>query len=210
MRTSSRKAISPTKVFVVFLIAIICSFVTAETASAQPPSGPRGGLDQQIDDNPRAGSAQNPPAGLPVTQPPPSATGNVRFNTANIQRLSSWLAWMALLSCIIGMFISAALWAAGSKGQNPGQELTGKKGMILCCTAAFFVGALPGMLNWLEARARDADVTGVTGSKSDLVANQPRVGQPQANGTGNRQTGGTDPGCRDATGAPLLPTDNCN
>jgi hypothetical protein len=36
--------------------------------------------------------------------------------------------------------------------------------MILCCTAAFFVGAMPGMLNWLEGAAHTADTTGVTGS----------------------------------------------
>jgi hypothetical protein len=92
------------------------------------------------------------------------AAGTINFNTSNIRKLSGWLAWLALLACIIGIFISASLWALGSKGQNPGQELTGKKGMILCCTAAFFVGAMPNLLNWLEGAAHQADTTGVTGS----------------------------------------------
>lgn len=94
------------------------------------------------------------------------ASAQVEFNTENITTLSNWLAWLALLSCVMGICISAALWAMGSKGQNPGQELTGKKGMILCCTAAFFVGAMPNMLNWLEGAASSADTTGVTGSRN--------------------------------------------
>jgi hypothetical protein len=145
---------------------------------------------QSTDTNGGANADANPNAGKTATGA--NATGNIKFNTANIARLSGWLAWAALMTCIIGICISAALWAAGSKGQNPGQELTGKKGIILCCTAAFFVGALPAMLSFLEDKAREADVTGVTGSAGTGIAtgtNNAYASQ-RAGGKGNQQTNG--------------------
>jgi len=74
-------------------------------------------------------------------------------NPESLQDLSNGLAWFALALCLAGLLISASLWAIGSKGQNPGQELTGKKGFIVCITAAFFIGALPGLMNFLSAQA---------------------------------------------------------
>lgn len=84
------------------------------------------------------------------------------LETANIINLSNWLAGMALLMCVAGVCVSCALWAVGSKGQNPGQELTGKRGLVVCGTAAFCIGALPHMIGWLERLSVSLDSTGVT------------------------------------------------
>lgn len=89
----------------------------------------------------------------------PQAAG---LNTCNISWLSDGLAYYALLAALVGILISAALWAMGNKGQNPGTELTGKKGIILCLTAAFFIGALPAMINHLEGTAKKLDTNGIT------------------------------------------------
>jgi hypothetical protein len=131
-----------------------------------------------------------------------AGTGNVNFNTANIEKLSGWLAWLALLSCIIGIFISASLWALGSKGQNPGQELTGKKGMILCCTAAFFVGALPNLLGWLEGAAHQADTTGVTGNGGSVINNNGGNGGSPSGVPANNDANGHSPNAPGGAGTP--------
>jgi hypothetical protein len=79
------------------------------------------------------------------------------LDTRPMTKLTNWLMFTALLVCVIGICISCVLVALGSKGQNPGQELTGKRGLILCCTAAFFVGAMPGMVSFFDGTARKAD-----------------------------------------------------
>jgi len=91
----------------------------------------------------------SPAAAQTIEQPP------------ELAELSDGLAYFALAACIAGICVSAALWAMGSKGQNPGTELAGKKGMILCCTAALLVGALPGWINALSEMAGDADTSGI-------------------------------------------------
>lgn len=101
--------------------------------------------------------------------PAPNATGgadasSISLKTDNLTKLSRGLAWYALGTCMVGICVSSALWAMGSKGSNPGQELTGKRGLVLCLTAAFFIGALPGMINWLENQAARSDEAGVTQS----------------------------------------------
>ncbi len=101
---------------------------------------------------------------LAVTQP---AAAQEAFRTDNIRRLSDWLMLIALSVCVGGIFISAALWAIGSKGQNPGQELTGKKGIVLCLTAAFFLGILGPLVSFFENVAnKDAATAGIDTSAS--------------------------------------------
>lgn len=87
---------------------------------------------------------------------------DVQLDTSSLEQLTQGLAWYALVMCMVGICISASLWAIGSKGQNPGQELTGKKGLILCCTAAFFVGSIGTITNYLYKEAQTMDKAGVT------------------------------------------------
>jgi hypothetical protein len=92
----------------------------------------------------------------------------------SLDRLNAALQFYALTACVCGIFISRALWAMGSKGQNPGTELAGKRGIILCCTAAFFIGALPGWMSWLEDLARTADTNHVVPCKNILEQHEGR------------------------------------
>jgi len=118
--------------------------------------------------------------------------------------LSNGLAYFALILCLAGVLISVSLWAIGSKGQNPGQELTGKKGMILCLTAAFFIGALPSLMDFLDEEAdkvqRDANSKTLAKSKASNgilpVTNAPAPAAPV-------RAPGAIP---DVTQAPLTPT----
>lgn len=110
-------------------------------------------------------------AGQPAKFDP--ATG---LNTANLEWFSNGLAYYALLAALVGLLVSASLWALGSKGQNPGTELTGKKGIILCCTAAFFIGALPAMISYLERQAKQLDTNGITAASP--ISGRPTVLAP--------------------------------
>ena len=98
---------------------------------------------------------------LPVLIATNSAASAAEFDSSNLQNMSDGLAWYALWMCVTGILISSGMWAMGSRGQNPGQELTGKKGFIVCLTAAFFVGATPATISWLQHQADLADTDGV-------------------------------------------------
>jgi hypothetical protein len=98
------------------------------------------------------------------TQSAIASAQTTSVDTSSLQKLSDGLAYYALLTCIGGIVISAAMWAMGSKGQNAGTELVGKKGFVVCLTAAFFIGAVNPMVNWLNQKASssDVDTAGVT------------------------------------------------
>lgn len=91
----------------------------------------------------------------------PATAAPQGLQTDNIEKLSSWLMYMAIATCVGGIFVSCILWALGSKGQNPGQELTGKRGIVLCLTAALFIGLLVPMINYFEQLAQKEDKVGV-------------------------------------------------
>ncbi len=92
----------------------------------------------------------------------PSGAGAVgEFCDKNLTYLSNGIAYWGLIICVIGVFVSASLWALGSKGQNPGQELTGKKGFIVCFAGAFAIGAAVPVINWMNVQAKLANPTAV-------------------------------------------------
>ncbi len=121
--------------------------------------------------------------GAPIEQPKPDGIA--------LQHLSNGLAWYALSASVVGILVSASLWALGSKGQNPGQELTGKRGLVVCCTAAFFVGIAPTLVNYLNQAAEHMD-------NKDPVA-------PQAAATVDPLTGSIKPMASTKTIPPANP-----
>jgi hypothetical protein len=96
-----------------------------------------------------------------------SAPAGAATGTANLNKLTNGLYFFAMAACIAGMFLSAILWALGSHGQNPGQELTGRKGLIVCLTAAFFLGAMPAVINKSEQIAKHVNDTQVSTSNNN-------------------------------------------
>jgi hypothetical protein len=124
------------------------------------------------------------------------------FDGTNLQSLSNGLAYLALFASLIGLLVASILWAMGSKGQNPGQELTGKRGFIVCLTAAFFVGAAPNMVNWLTDLSKEADSAGVTSAQPLTLEQAGKNVGEIVNGVANQAGGGgTGAGAGKATGA---------
>jgi hypothetical protein len=90
-----------------------------------------------------------------------STASKATDSVASIKKAIDGLEFYALAACIAVVMISSAMWAAGSKGQNPGQEMAGKRGIITALTAAVFIGALPGLMNFVDNKAKEADPVGV-------------------------------------------------
>lgn len=116
------------------------------------------------------------PAGIPLAPADDKASDNInrikgddRQCTTTIkgvcvdhaQIISQGFAWYALVAALIGICVSAASWALGSQMQNPQQQLYGKKGFILCLTAAFLVGSVTQIMGWLDNEAAQMDQSGV-------------------------------------------------
>lgn len=99
-------------------------------------------------------------------------------NTKPVEDLTRGFAFWALLAAFVGILVSASMWAMGSKGENPGTELAGKKGMVLCVTAAFFVGAVPAMISYFDTQARQPglDTDRVTSHQIPTVQTDARIG----------------------------------
>jgi hypothetical protein len=86
------------------------------------------------------------------------------FKMCHLIDLTNGLEYYAMAVCIAGVLVSTILWVTGSRGQNPGQELTGKRGIILCVTAAFVLGAIPHIATQV---ANIAHHIGTAGIKSE-------------------------------------------
>lgn len=125
------------------------------------------------------------------------------LETENIENLGNGLAWYALAAAVTGIFISAALWALGSKGQNPGQELTGKRGIIVCLAAAFAVGGLNPFMTRLSEMANELENTSIstpaatprgevdTQAEQDCRVRNPNIPQEDCDDDANQVGGGT-------------------
>jgi hypothetical protein len=87
-----------------------------------------------------------------------------QFSTCSITTLSGGLEFFALVFAVGGILVSTILWILGSKSQNPGQEVNGKRGLFVSVVAAIVVGAIPGITLALNHDAKGADSTGVTSS----------------------------------------------
>lgn len=81
-----------------------------------------------------------------ATQPQDAST----IEAGSIQELGDGLAYWGLMICVVGLLLSAIFMGLGIKQGNQGFHLNGKKGVITCLTAAFFIGATPGMVNYLH------------------------------------------------------------
>ena len=90
---------------------------------------------------------------------PPSS--ELASTTDNIERVINGLEYWALMFCIVAIMVSAILWAVGSKGNNPGQELTGERGIIVAVTAALFIGGIPSIMNFATTNATQVHTVGV-------------------------------------------------
>jgi hypothetical protein len=91
------------------------------------------------------------------------------LKTCSVRKLGNGLEFYAMATVIAGFFVAMILWVVGSKGQNPGQELTGKRGITVCLLAAFLIGAYPHLASFYNNIAVKADNTGVTKATANTM-----------------------------------------
>lgn len=65
-----------------------------------------------------------------------------------LQSLTNGLAGFALIFCLIGLVISAGLWALGSNSNNYQHTFIGKRGLAVCGVAALLIGAAAAIINF--------------------------------------------------------------
>jgi hypothetical protein len=87
--------------------------------------------------------ADNIPSVLNVT---PQRTGLPGGGTA-IGFLSGVIFYSLILT-MVGVVLSAGLWAVGAFSNNYTQSINGKKGFLICASAALAVGGSYGLIQW--------------------------------------------------------------
>lgn len=65
-----------------------------------------------------------------------------------LQSLTNGIAGFALIFCLIGLVLSAALWALGSNSNNYQQTFVGKRGFAVCAMGALLIGAAAAIINF--------------------------------------------------------------
>lgn len=65
-----------------------------------------------------------------------------------LQNLTNGIAGFALIFCLIGLVLSAGLWALGSNSNNIQQTFVGKRGLAVCAIGALLIGAAAAIINF--------------------------------------------------------------
>lgn len=65
-----------------------------------------------------------------------------------LQNLTDGIAGFAMIACLAGLVLCAGLWALGNSSNNLQQTVVGKKGTIVCFTAAALIGAAAELINF--------------------------------------------------------------
>lgn len=65
-----------------------------------------------------------------------------------LQSLTNGIAGFALIFCLIGLVVSAGLWALGSNSNNYQQTFVGKRGFAVCAMGALLIGAAAAIINF--------------------------------------------------------------
>lgn len=65
-----------------------------------------------------------------------------------LQNLTNGIAGFALIFCLIGLVLSAGLWALGSNSNNYQQTFVGKRGFAVCAIGALLIGAAAAIINF--------------------------------------------------------------
>ena len=75
-----------------------------------------------------------------------------------IDSLTHGLEWLALILALVGLLISAGVWAAGAYSNNFSQTFNGKRGVAISAVAAVVIGFAPKLLNFLLSQGQTASV----------------------------------------------------
>ncbi len=76
------------------------------------------------------------------------------------QEIVNGIGRYALLFCLVGLVLSAGLWAVGAFSNNYTQSVNGKKGFLICAGAALAIGAAAYLINFFYGLGGRASETG--------------------------------------------------
>lgn len=62
--------------------------------------------------------------------------------------LTNGIAGFALVACLVGLVVGAAMWALGSNSNNYNQTLVGKRAVLVCAMAALLIGGAAAIINF--------------------------------------------------------------
>ena len=65
-----------------------------------------------------------------------------------LQNLANGVAGWAIILALVGLVISAAVWALGAHSQNYQHTAAGKRGVLAAGLAALLIGAAPAVINF--------------------------------------------------------------
>ena len=65
-----------------------------------------------------------------------------------LQSLTNGIAGFALVACLVGLVVGAAVWARGSNSNNYQQTFAGKRAFAVCALAALLIGAAAAIINF--------------------------------------------------------------
>lgn len=65
-----------------------------------------------------------------------------------LQSLTNGIAGFALVFCLMGLVLSAGLWALGSNSSNYQQTVVGKRGLAVCALGALLIGGAAAIINF--------------------------------------------------------------
>jgi len=65
-----------------------------------------------------------------------------------LQQLIDGLAFWALLACVGGVLVSAAVWAFASHSNNHHYSASGRRGLLVAAAAALAIGASSALVNF--------------------------------------------------------------
>jgi hypothetical protein len=80
----------------------------------------------------------------------PSETGLPGTSTAT--GLVGGLMIYGLIFCIVGVVLSAGMWAIGAFSSNYTQSVNGKRGFLVCAGAAVAIGASRFLVDWFAKK----------------------------------------------------------
>lgn len=65
-----------------------------------------------------------------------------------LQSLTNGIAGFALIFCLVGLVVSAGVWALGANSNNYQQTFIGKRGFAVAALASLLIGAAAAIINF--------------------------------------------------------------
>ena len=72
-----------------------------------------------------------------------------------LKTLTDGIAGFALIFCLIGLVLSAGLWALGANSNNYQQTFIGKRAFAVCVLAALLIGAAAAIINFFYSAGQN-------------------------------------------------------